>query len=446
MEDTHYYNDFSFTPILNRTVTSIRNGMTGSSYNSSSILYRYDPAWTPTTSSWTPTSNLYETITDASYIQFYNQIFAIDNPTNYPFTQGYGKDVNIQMEGITMDISGVPFIGSYSIQEMQRKPFYLPDETVSMTDVSVLDLFEYVPNNYVIKPENYDTSLNVTKNGNTFSYFSPSDVKSYYFSYDTVASSWYGYRQYGFIDQISRVNNIELFPPPFTIDTALLSNSNITTPISQVTLGYYVTEIGANVFENATFTKVSIPATVTTIGAEAFKGSSCSTFIVSTNIATIGDEAFYVNSNISTIVTILRVSTLGNPIILGSSLFNPLCTNNIYVYDSTDGLFYKATYTLSEGVSTITKDDPSIEYYTRSGIITQLGVTFDDLEYAGYISRVEASSPQLSTAFEYKRIQNYGNPSSNVNNILVNRYNSVIVDNIPQFILIDLSDNIILPT
>lgn len=123
-----YYDSYKFTPFLK------------DASGGTSIIYRYDENYTPLAS----VGSSYHTIEDISYIRFHNQIMGISGDT---ITHAIGKkDVSLNIytstgeytEDIsTVDISGIPFIGYYSSENIQ-----------GTSDVKVFDLFQYDPSTY----------------------------------------------------------------------------------------------------------------------------------------------------------------------------------------------------------------------------------------------------------------------------------------------------------
>lgn len=129
-----YYDSYKFTPILK------------DASGSTSIIYKYDENYTPLAS----VGSIFYTTTDLSNIRFHNQIMGISGET---ITHAIGKDIpdvsvniytsNGSIGDISMvNISGIPFIGNYSIQTIQGVP-----------DVKVFDLFQYEPNTFTFTPK-----------------------------------------------------------------------------------------------------------------------------------------------------------------------------------------------------------------------------------------------------------------------------------------------------
>ena len=160
MGDSHYYDNFTFSHILKRTilVDSKTNPGVDISLNSSSIIYTYDPSATPIARSF-----IYD-YADISYIRFNNQILSISGEE---ITQAIGKNVDVSLnqfvdgkntyETTDVDLSGVPFLGNYSTQQIE--------EGVS---AEVLDLFEYKPTSYTISTTNLDPNIPYTVTYNIF--------------------------------------------------------------------------------------------------------------------------------------------------------------------------------------------------------------------------------------------------------------------------------------
>lgn len=129
-----YYDSYKFTPFLK------------DASGGTSIIYRYDENYTPLASVG---SSYHAITTDISYIRFHNQIMGISGDI---ITHAIGKkDVSLNIytstgeytEDIsTVDISGVPFIGYYSSENIQ-----------GTSDVKVFDLFQYEPSTYTFTPK-----------------------------------------------------------------------------------------------------------------------------------------------------------------------------------------------------------------------------------------------------------------------------------------------------
>jgi len=136
MGESHYYDDKTFTTVL--------KDISGNT----SIIYRYDEDHTYLASK----TSIYHTTTDISYIRFHNQIMGISGET---ITHAIGKDIpDVSLNIYTstgsytpdismVNISGIPFIGYYSSENIQ-----------GTSDVNVFDLFQYGPQSYVFVPKN----------------------------------------------------------------------------------------------------------------------------------------------------------------------------------------------------------------------------------------------------------------------------------------------------
>ena len=95
-----------------------------------SIIYRYDPKWTPLVNK----TDEYWTTEDISKIRFHGQIFAVSSISGEPHytTHAKGKsgtDVSLntysngsmnQDDISSVNISGVPFMGNYSLQTITQ--------------------------------------------------------------------------------------------------------------------------------------------------------------------------------------------------------------------------------------------------------------------------------------------------------------------------------------
>jgi|TARA_R110002073_G_scaffold196129_1_gene355194 hypothetical protein len=143
-ESGHYYdnNGYEFSHLL-RDIS----GQT-------SIIYRYDPDWTGLANK----DDEYWTTEDISKSRFHGQIFSISNisgETQY-ITHAIGKNIDVSLNTYSngsmnqddissVNISGVPFMGNYSLQTIEGNE-----------DVKVLDLFEYIADTYTFVP--IDTS------------------------------------------------------------------------------------------------------------------------------------------------------------------------------------------------------------------------------------------------------------------------------------------------
>ena len=191
MGDSHYYDNMTFSRILKRQST-IKRPSDGEdvSYNSSSIIYKYDPTWTPLTSSVSDYRNLYEA--DSTFFSLKNQILSISGE---PITVGYGKNVDVSLNKYIdgkktynttdVDLSGVPFLGNYSTQQIEG------------VSAEVLDLFEYKIKSYTISTTNLNPNIvyeNLYTNQSFSVYSHTIQVPPYtttQFSYDDSTNEWY---------------------------------------------------------------------------------------------------------------------------------------------------------------------------------------------------------------------------------------------------------------
>lgn len=143
-ESGHYYdnNGYEFSHLL--------RDISGQTSN----IYRYDPDWTGLANK----DDEYWTTEDISKSRFHGQIFSISSisgETQY-ITHAIGKNIDISLNTYSngsmnyddissVNISGVPFMGNYSLQTIEGN-----------TNVKVMDLFEYTIANYTFVP--IDTS------------------------------------------------------------------------------------------------------------------------------------------------------------------------------------------------------------------------------------------------------------------------------------------------
>lgn len=137
-----YYDSYKFTPFLKDA-------------SGGSIIYRYDENYTPLASVG---SSYHAITTDISYIRFHNQIMGISGDI---ITHAIGKkDVSLNIYTSTgehtgdismVDISGIPFIGYYSSENIQ-----------GTSDVKVFDLFQYKATTYTFTPKD-STNTTYTK-------------------------------------------------------------------------------------------------------------------------------------------------------------------------------------------------------------------------------------------------------------------------------------------
>ena len=187
MGESKYYDNMTFSRILKRQST-IKRPSDGEdvSYNSSSIIYKYDPTWTPLTTSVNDYRNLYEA--DSTFFSLKNQILSISGE---PITVGYGKNVDVSLNNYIdgkdtynttdIDLSGVPFLGNYSTQQIEG------------VSVEVLDLFEYNIKSYIISTTNLDPKADYTVSYsdwfNAYATIPPAEFKL--FSYDDSTTQWY---------------------------------------------------------------------------------------------------------------------------------------------------------------------------------------------------------------------------------------------------------------
>lgn len=183
MDESHYYDDISYNSILKGISTVKRvSDNADVSYHHSSIIYTYDPDWTPLAPSG---SEYHNNDIDSTYRRLKNQIVGISGEL---ITTGYGKDVdvslNIYLNGIDtyntsdVDISGVPFIGNYS--------------TIihGGDSMNVLDLFTYKISYYVMTNiSDPDISYNVELYGDKYNTIYPAEFKQ--FSYDADNNEYY---------------------------------------------------------------------------------------------------------------------------------------------------------------------------------------------------------------------------------------------------------------
>lgn len=188
MSGSQYYDDLSYSRILKGISTVKRlSDSADISYNHSSIIYTYDPDWTPIAR----VGSEYYNVIDVTYRTLKNQLLSISGEL---ITTGHGKNVdvslNIYNDGeVTQDvsnvnISGISFIGNYSNQTINGEP------------MNVLDLFKYSFLGYTITTTNLEPNIEyLTKYDdltNSYSYtLQVSPYSTTYFSYDDISGVWY---------------------------------------------------------------------------------------------------------------------------------------------------------------------------------------------------------------------------------------------------------------
>jgi len=188
MSNSQYYDQSTFSKILkgNHIVKRISDGE-DISYSTSSIIYMYDPDWTPLLDKndpyWIiPTNNMDERLLKNRIMSISGEIITTATGKNVDVSLNlYDINGNYAVQEISKDISGVPFIGNYSIQ-------YIHD-----TSMSVLDLFTYKPIGYTSTTTNITPNITYQLTYNDFlkAYMSipPSDFLK--ISYDDAIGNWY---------------------------------------------------------------------------------------------------------------------------------------------------------------------------------------------------------------------------------------------------------------
>jgi hypothetical protein len=337
MAESHYYDNDTFTPNL--------KDISGNS----SIMYLYDPSYTPLAGA----SADYHTNTDLSYVLFHNQILSISDEI---VTRGVGKITDASYEkfdgvnefkNYSFDISGMPFLGNYSVQEQtavfdlftyKKYEYYkavpidsngttyyldkLDDTTYSTYDVDLNIPIEikYENNEWVL----YNNSVLVDP---LTKYNEPDTLYKYYtriqnYVYPDSSGNVNnivanrgdsGENPKQITDEI-RINTISVTTFTYTVgsltttqDTTLTSTS-YTADISTyktITIGTSVKAIAADAFKSSTnLTSITFEqvSTLTSIGNNAFQSSGLTgTLILPGSLKTIGENAFQLCSNLTTI-------------------------------------------------------------------------------------------------------------------------------------------------
>ena len=342
MAKSHYYDNDTFTPNL--------KDISGNS----SIMYLYDPSYTPLAGA----SADYHKNTDLSYVLFHNQIFSISDEivtrgvgkitdASYGVNDGYDELGMLQSKNYYFDISGMPFLGNYSVQE-QTAVFDLftynkHDEYYKAVPIDSHGTTYYLDKHEDTTYSTYDEGLGMIEikyeNNEWVLYINfQVDPLTKYNQPETLYKYYTRINSYNYpSDSSGNVNNIvvnrgysgenpkqitdeiriiTISVTTFTYTEGLLTTTQDTTLTSTsytadiskhktITIGTSVIAIAADAFKSSTnLTSITFEqvSTLTTIGNSAFQSSGLTgTLILPGSLKTIGENAFQLCSKLTTI-------------------------------------------------------------------------------------------------------------------------------------------------
>ena len=242
------------------------------------------------------------------------------------------------LTSITIEATTPPKIYSYTFENTNNCPIYVPCDSVSSYTNSWGSLSARIRG---IEPCNLKMMVYVTYiDGYRDDYVKYCDGTSMYIpSAESAETVTYG-------DCVTSINN-QAFANSYNLKSVTISNS--------------VTSIGERAFENCSgLTSIAIPDSVTSIGSSAFNGcSSLSSVTIGSGVTSISTSVFFGCSSLSSVTIGSGVTTIGNwafyNCISLSSIAIPDSVTSIgaYAFNSCSGL---TSVTIPDSVTRIEKE------------------------------------------------------------------------------------------
>ena len=244
------------------------------------------------------------------------------------------------LTSITIEATTPPTIYSYTFEDTNNCPIYVPCDYVSSYVNSWGSLSARIRG---IEPCNPEIMVYVTyiegSRDDYVKYCDDTDTSIYIPNADSAETVTYG-------NCVTSINN-QAFENKYNLKSVTISNS--------------VTSIGERAFENCSGLKsIAIPDSVTSIGSSAFNGcSSLSSVTIGSGVTSISTSVFFGCSSLSSVTIGSGVTTIGNwafyNCISLSSIAIPDSVTSIgaYAFNSCSGL---TSITIPDSVTSIEKE------------------------------------------------------------------------------------------